>query len=159
MRRMRTVVHYGNVQILKDICPDCEVYSFIIDNKFVYCDLVAEKIKPQKTVRAAETAGLRTPPATSKKAAFSTSKSTLFLLPVLWLGKHVVLLVRWDHMVPYSYRQTADGKAFVAACQICNGLKGSKMFDTVEEVIEFVQTKKQKHVKAYRSGLMRKRNV
>jgi len=36
-------------------------------------------------------------------------------------------------VVPFSYSQNNYRYNFVAACQICNGLKGSSMFATVEE--------------------------
>jgi 5-methylcytosine-specific restriction endonuclease McrA len=44
-----------------------------------------------------------------------------------------ILKVNWDHVVPFSYSQNNYAYNFVAACQICNGIKGSQMFKTLEE--------------------------
>jgi len=53
-------------------------------------------------------------------------------------GKPLKLKLVWDHMVPYSYFQTNPDNNFVAACHVCNSIKSNKMFNTVEETIEFI---------------------
>jgi 5-methylcytosine-specific restriction endonuclease McrA len=57
----------------------------------------------------------------------------MFGSAVIRKGKIVWLKVTWDHVVPFSYSQNNHGHNFAAACQICNGLKGSLMFATIEE--------------------------
>lgn len=44
--------------------------------------------------------------------------------------------VTWDHFVPFSYSEKND--VFVAACQRCNSKKGSKIFQSVEEVRVYI---------------------
>lgn len=48
------------------------------------------------------------------------------------------LRVYWDHFVPYAYLQSNPTNNWVAACQVCNGIKGSKTFETFEEVNAYV---------------------
>ncbi len=47
--------------------------------------------------------------------------------------KLVWLRVHFDHVVAYAYSRNNYPDNFVAACHICNGLKGSKLFETVDE--------------------------
>jgi hypothetical protein len=41
------------------------------------------------------------------------------------------LVIHWDHYVPYAYQ--AGNHGFVAACNVCNLLKSSHMFDNLEQ--------------------------
>lgn len=45
----------------------------------------------------------------------------------------------WDHASPYSLTFNSDDENFVAACQRCNGIKGSKVFPTFEEAAKHVR--------------------
>jgi len=57
---------------------------------------------------------------------------------VIRKGKLSWLRVTWDHVVPFSYSQNNSAVNFVAACQICNGIKGSLMFVTIEEARVYI---------------------
>ena len=39
----------------------------------------------------------------------------------------------WDHFIPFSYTGSCDDLEFVAACQVCNGVKSNHMFDSEDE--------------------------
>jgi hypothetical protein len=45
-------------------------------------------------------------------------------------------------MIPYSYLQANPETNWVASCQICNGIKGDRMFDTPEDVCEYVNRRR-----------------
>lgn len=49
-----------------------------------------------------------------------------------------ILKLTWDHMVPYEYTRTHKETNLAAACHICNTLKGSMMFNTVEKAREYL---------------------
>ncbi|TLZ87260.1 MAG: hypothetical protein E6K00_05760 [Methanobacteriota archaeon] len=53
-------------------------------------------------------------------------------------GRLIYLKVNWDHFVPFAYSQNNYAYNFVAACQICNGIKGSSTFRTLEEARVYV---------------------
>lgn len=53
-------------------------------------------------------------------------------------GKRVSLRLNWDHFVPFSYALEDRPNNFVAACHICNGIKGALVFQTKERAIEFI---------------------
>ena len=44
----------------------------------------------------------------------------------------VVLRRNWDHFVPYAFLEQNPNTNWVLACHVCNAIKTSKMFDTVE---------------------------
>ncbi len=47
----------------------------------------------------------------------------------------------WDHLSPYAFSFNSSDTNFVASCAICNGIKHSKVFDTVEEAIKHVRNR------------------
>lgn len=53
-------------------------------------------------------------------------------------GKHVILGLNWDHFIPYAYGRTNANTNWIAACHICNGIKGCRMFDTIQEAREYI---------------------
>lgn len=58
------------------------------------------------------------------------------------LGRLQVLYMEIDHLIPVAFKGRADnspGNLF-GACQICNRLKGSKLFESVGEVRDMVKT-------------------
>lgn len=65
---------------------------------------------------------------------------------VMYDGRALVLSVEWDHFIPFAYTGACDGTAFVAACQVCNGIKGPKMYETAEQcrvaIIEELERRK-----------------
>lgn len=51
--------------------------------------------------------------------------------------RHIVLGVAWDHFTPWSYIRSHN-VTFVAACQICNSIKGAYVFDTLADACAFI---------------------
>lgn len=50
----------------------------------------------------------------------------------IWRGRELVTLIaNWDHFVPYAYAQRSRGN-WVLACHVCNAIKSTRMFDTVQ---------------------------
>jgi 5-methylcytosine-specific restriction endonuclease McrA len=52
--------------------------------------------------------------------------------------------VGWDHILPYSYCFNDDKENRVAACFTCNLIKGSRVFDTVQQAIDYVREQRAK---------------
>ena len=51
------------------------------------------------------------------------------------------LKVHWDHKIPYSYAQDNRDINFVASCSVCNLMKHDRMFETLDEAREYLQTR------------------
>jgi 5-methylcytosine-specific restriction endonuclease McrA len=47
--------------------------------------------------------------------------------------RRFTLRIEWDHVEPYSYGLDGSDQNFVAACHVCNSLKGAKIFQNYEE--------------------------
>lgn len=60
---------------------------------------------------------------------------------VVWVKRERTLRVHWDHVTPYVHTFDNREVNFVAACQICNGWKSDKVFDTIEEIRGYLQRK------------------
>lgn len=56
-------------------------------------------------------------------------------------GRAVLLKAVWDHFIPYSYTGSCDDLEFVAACQLCNGVKSNHIFDSEEECRQYLARK------------------
>jgi 5-methylcytosine-specific restriction endonuclease McrA len=50
----------------------------------------------------------------------------------------VCLRLNWDHFVPYSYCRSNAESNWVAACHVCNGIKGPRLFNTVAEARKYI---------------------
>lgn len=57
-------------------------------------------------------------------------------------NKIIKLLVVWDHFIPYSWNEDNKDINFVASCQICNGIKSNKMFDTDDAARKYIIEKR-----------------
>lgn len=49
-----------------------------------------------------------------------------------------VLQPCWDHVQPFCWQADSRPINFVVACSVCNGVKSSKMFETLEEARSYV---------------------
>lgn len=50
-----------------------------------------------------------------------------------------------DHLVPYSYTNTTRKDNLVVTCNVCNSLKSSKIFDSIEETKKYICMQLQKY--------------
>ena len=85
------------------------------------------------------------PPAKVKKRVLEKQKNRCYYCD-LEFGKivtrnrrKVTLKENWDHFVPFSFSGRNPLDNWIAACRYCNGLKGSKMFRTLEDAKNYVQ--------------------
>lgn len=138
---------FGNVAIPRAYCKNCETRSFIIDGHFRCCDQSFEQEIKDYVIECEPEKRRRLPPATARKAKLESQEDRCFYCRrefgsyVVRDLKHKRLLIAWDHYVPYSYSQDNRESNFVAACQICNGMKSAKIFQTVEEAKVYLHLK------------------
>lgn len=65
-------------------------------------------------------------------------------------GRQVTLMLNWDHLVPYAYLAANPDDNWVAACHVCNGIKSSLIFQSVEEARDHILARAAH--KGYRMG-------
>lgn len=58
-------------------------------------------------------------------------------------NKPFALKLNWDHFIPYSYSLANATDNWVAACHICNGIKGCLVFSTADRARTFVNERRE----------------
>lgn len=137
---------YGNVVIPREYCRSCRQWALVIGGRRACCnqttDLGSRRIK-----RMSEPALIRRQPSEGEKRQILEMQENrcLYCLktfgsPVIRKEKLIWLKVTWDHVVPFSYSQNNNVSNFAAACHVCNGLKGSLVFATIEEARTYISS-------------------
>jgi hypothetical protein len=140
---------YGNEKIVKGYCENCKVRAFIIDGMFSCC---GEKtnIEPKKFRRETDARFKRDRP--SKKGREAILKAQFnrciycnveFGTYRFKKGKPVKILIHWDHFMPFAYGANNKTSNFVAACHVCNGIKSSHVFNSLDEAKVELAAKRQ----------------
>lgn len=143
-----SVALYGNVSIPRGYCKDCEGMSFIRNGRFACCGELVEGA-PGKFERMSEPLfGRKTPPKREKDRILREQNDRCFYCGVL-LGSRryrnglpFLVKVNWDHQLPFAFSQNNKTENFVAACHVCNGIKSSHLFQTVEEAQVYIAEKR-----------------
>lgn len=140
---------YGGVKMLRIYCSKCKGITLVTKGIKLCCDSPIEE--KSQIIKVMTTSGImrRRP---NKKIQTQILKlqdnkclycKMEFNTPYLKNGKVLFTKIHFDHLVPYSYSQT-NKCVFVAACNICNGIKYNKMFNTIEEVSNYVRYNREK---------------
>lgn len=153
--RLRThLAMFGDVGLVREFCQACESMAIVLDDRLQCCDAPA-KGKPDHWKRISEASEVRkSPPAALKAAILEQQENRCIYCERRfgsWVrrrsaprsGLSIRLLVTWDHFVPFSFVRSNPDENFVAACQVCNGIKRDKLFGTVEEARVFIATRRE----------------
>ncbi len=144
---------YGNVGLLREYCRHCKDQAFVIDKKYQCCDRDVESASSEKVQRVTNPRCKRQRPSkrvqdeilyrqSGKCLYCEVEFGRIFIHPTK--GKAYKLVPCWDHLIPYVYSQNNYDHNFVAACSMCNGIKASKLFETLEEARAYVQHRRAK---------------
>jgi len=129
---------YGRIILHKAFCQQCQGFAFVLTSQMACCG-----------VRASDTAeGFRMecdshrqrwkPGVRFGKKQLERQDHRCFYCRVPLIGyafrdgRAIKLKLHWDHRVPFLYLQSNPHENFVAACHICNMIKGSKLFNTIK---------------------------
>lgn len=145
------VALYGNVRILRSWCKECDGWAFVFRGELACC---GESHKPEPS----HYRRLTSPPLQRRQLTVEEQDGILsqqnyscfycdrrFGSHFRIRSKERVLLVRWDHQVPFCLTQDSRPENIVAACQMCNSWKASKVFKDVEEARVYLYAKWAKH--------------
>lgn len=140
---------YGNVGLIRVPCPGCGDWSLVVDGVALCCDIACDP-DPQRWKRVVEPEFKRAlPSAEERRAALWRQDNRCLYCDALFGSfifrkkRHTRVMVRWDHFVPFSYCADNSDTNFVAACQICNGIKSDKMFQTVQEARNYIAARRE----------------
>lgn len=144
---------YGNVAILRGRCPECKANAFISDGEFQCCGLKTAEASATKLKRMSMHAGRKiTPSKTLRDAALTRQSHRCFYCHFQFgdvvenklTSKVRVLRVDMDHVEPYNWQRNQVPDNFVAACQICNGIKGAALYASPDDARAYVQHRRGK---------------
>jgi 5-methylcytosine-specific restriction endonuclease McrA len=151
---------YGTVALPKGHCPNCDLTSFIIDNKYQCCDTYAAITSYDKRIRYSIQLRSRKKPSSVHQHEQLVRQEFLCFYCGLGLkephynqrkNKFVYIFIHWDHFIPYSFMKDNKDINFVASCSICNLIKSNKIFDSPEEARKYViKKRKQKGFKDFK---------
>lgn len=141
------VALYGNTVINRTYCEQCQQWSIVIGRRKVCCNEIEREV-PTCTKRLSEPEERRValPAYTKEKLLMLYDYSCAYCCKsygaiVLYKNEPTMVTLSWDHAVPFSFSYDNRPTNYLPACQICNAVKGNKMFNTIEEVQEYVQAR------------------
>ena len=140
---------YGDVQMERMYCEQCKEMCLVVKGRKQCCD------RPTKTRVSKACVEYITPPEKrrislskkQKKAMIEDQGNRCFYclreFGSAYLRNGVVksLKVHFDHINPYVMTYNNQKENYVASCNVCNLLKSSKVFSTIEEIREYVYGK------------------
>ena len=142
---------YGSQKMLKSYCPDCLSYAFVIDGVHTCCD--AKFIKPKKALickRESDCEIIRKRPSASHNAAAPNNcgycDREYGTLVEVWSKSRKKYVAKTlysvgDQMVCFAYSLDNRDSNFMNCCQVCNGWKSGKMFDSIEDIRQYLLEK------------------
>lgn len=152
-RMKNHVAIYGSTKIKRDYCNDCKCYAFVIDNTIQCC------LKPHNTIKKTNYKRMilsegkkKQPPANLKREIIKRQDNKCLYCGIKFgdiyykKDKPNIAKIHYDHLVPFAYLNSNPYNNWIGACNICNSIKGSKMFETIEEVksyVKYIRGKKQ----------------
>ena len=150
------IAYYGKVPIVKSLCPNCNRESFIIDGVLVCCG-IENTSKPKFKKRASVSPQDRKMPSLySQRKILSKQNNRCIYCGVRFGGlvarrsENITVLLEWDHFIPFSYSQNNSASNFLASCQICNQIKSSQVFDSIEDAKSYIM--EQRKTKGYENN-------
>lgn len=142
---------FGNVALLRSRCSNCRRTSILIPAEgsgFLTscCEVPARRPKAVRRESGCDHIRKKPPLAFQKEQLALQEHCCFWCLKAFYSSvvvrrKRSLLVVEWDHMVPYSYNQNNAPHNFVAACQFCNRWKSARIFRNTEEGRDFVERK------------------
>jgi len=140
MKVASSLAFYGTASIPRGYCSECETYAFIIEGKLRCCGERVTDEPTGKFKQESECAPFRKKPGIRVQRTILEQQRNLcfycerkFGSKVYRKGRTIYLRVNWDHINPYVYSLNNRDQNFVAACHVCNGIKSSLMFRSLDE--------------------------
>lgn len=150
-KKLAVIALFGSVQMERGYCLLCKSTAFIKDGCFVCCGSIADR-KPDKFQRESELSQRRKLPSREEQEQILADQDySCFYCGASFGSIHtrrneqLILKITWDHKFPFSWFGDNRPSNFVAACQICNGIKHDMVFpDLTEAQVYLALKRKQK---------------
>lgn len=144
------VALYGRIAIRREYCRDCHCHGFVLDGRIQCCGKIIDETNiPERYKRLSQPEQARRLPKMSERKAQLEIQDNKCFYCFRTFGTFVFRNSRairvnlcWDHALPFALTQNNDATNFVASCQVCNGIKTSLVFRTVEEARIHIQQRR-----------------
>ena len=155
----KQVAIYGNTKLLRMYCRKCKAFSFVVDKTFQCCGKEGND-SAESYKRMSNASGMRKCPPQKIAVDILKKQENRCKYCDIKFGeiyfrdtKRHISKIAWDHFVPFAYLQENPYDNWVASCGVCNSIKSSKMFETIEEVRNYVQYSRKKKGISYISDV------
>lgn len=151
----KNVALYGGRGLRREFCSNCRVWAFVIENKFKCCDSTFNKkidnrVKTKRMTIA--NSKRKRPPRWLISEIVEKQENRCVYCDVLFGTAFIhpkkqrlfITTVCLDHFVPYNYIKANEFNNFVAACQICNGIKSKMLFENIEDAKAYIKHRRLK---------------
>jgi len=147
-------VKFGGVRMLRVNCQKCKGPTLVVSGIKVCCEEVIREgdvdiigIHSESGGNPGPRKGNNGPGKNKERLAILEEQGWAcrycgipFFSELLNLRTNRVIILKhcWDHFIPYVYSRTNQTE-YVAACQVCNQIKYSHMFETIEKVQDYLR--------------------
>lgn len=141
---------YGNTALKRQRCGKCRTTAIVLDGEIQCCGRKVEE-KARTYRQMSPPVFKRRTPSQQEQLRILSEQDNRCLYCGLHFGtkmfrgaKILELAVRWDHYIPFSVTANNSAQNFVAACQVCNGIKSSRIFESLEEARKHIFRQREK---------------
>jgi 5-methylcytosine-specific restriction endonuclease McrA len=160
----RHIASFGGAQIERGFCEACGTTAFILDGKLQCCGrYVGKAEEPLQVQYVSETVRKRKALSEKQKIALVyLQEGKCFYCGRLFGTEYYKVkdknkevkktTIHFDHVQPFINGGGNLGNT-LAVCNICNHAKAAKVFDTVQDVCDFMKEYMRKNIRFVRSSL------
>lgn len=142
-------VFYGNTSMERMFCADCQSMTLVVGGNKLCCD------SPMGSIQQNDTVEMIVSPHFQRRSLKRKERDLILEEQennCFWCGREFGTIytrgpkvymtkIHFDHLIPYVYSANNHSRNIVAACNLCNLTKGSRVFRTVEEARSYIMQK------------------
>lgn len=147
MTNKHRVSIYGNTASEKAYCFRCKGMAFVLDGKMACCD-ATKTTSPEKIVRESQPFFKRIRISNEEKENILSSQDYKCIFCerpfgslVFRKSRAIRLRIHYDHFLPFVYSANNKTDNLHAACHVCNSIKTSRHFTSIDEAKLFLKNK------------------
>jgi len=138
---------YGGNKLLRGYCKRCKLYSIIVDGEFICCGRKAKNLSILGVEQMSFGKSKRKIISRSTKIAILEMQNN----QCYWCGKDLSetcyfrsgkvfsLKTVFDHYIAWAYGRNDNKENIVAACNLCNAIKGDLVFSDENKIRKYIQ--------------------
>jgi 5-methylcytosine-specific restriction endonuclease McrA len=139
---------FGKIAILRAICPQCGTPALVIQGRMACCGAIPNRDENYIAKREVEGAQRRPNLGKRVKEIILKQQGRLcfycqrpFGIPFWHPKRHKIAYtgIHFDHFVCWDFSRNSDIGNMVAACSICNSIKGAKIFANADDARAFIK--------------------